>query len=287
MKAQFSHEVFASFYLWFESQLSSSDLAAYTSNVNNKFNYSAAKDIPSGYYGYQGLFRQIVTDYSIAGPNSGIFINGNFVTGSSNNVLIDYANGRVIVPQASGTGLTITANNSVREVSLYPTEDDEQQIIISSDFIDSTKPASTYLSDKTKKEGVPTYILPACFVRLVSTDNESFTFGGEEDSKTRINVTVIGMDNFTVDAILSFFSDSARTCIKQIPFASYPYGYANTIKNFPYSYDSLASGFSSTHFIEKAKTSKVSGTFSHDKLQKNLVIGFIDFDLSTHRYPRL
>jgi hypothetical protein len=42
MKAQFSHEVFASFYLWFENHLSSSDLAAYTSNVNNKFNYSNA-----------------------------------------------------------------------------------------------------------------------------------------------------------------------------------------------------------------------------------------------------
>ena len=286
MITQFSHEVFSSFYLWFEGQLTSSGAKAYSTNQSNSFTYADFDDIPNSHQGYQGNFRGIVSDHNIDIPNSGIFINGGFVTGSNPDVYIDYLNGRVILPAASGSSLNITANNTVKEIQIYPTEDDEEQLIISSDFVDSCDVNSTYLSAKNENLNQKTYILPACFLRYVKTENESFSLGGEDDSKTRIRATVLAKDNYTIDGLLSLFADKERTCIKHIPFEDDPYGQYNSLKSFPYSYSEYISGYTKSSYIDNVNTSKLDYSISMNKMEKNLLIGFIDFDLSTLRFPR-
>lgn len=285
MKAQFSHELFQSFFLWFEKRLVSTQGKAYITNQSNAFTYTAFNDIPSSYRAYQGRFRGLVQDHDVDVPNSGVFINGNFVTGSSTGILIDYLNGRVIVPAASGTGLTITANNTIKEIQVYPYEDDEEQLILSSDFVDFANQSSTYLSSQTNQLSEKTYILPACFLRYVATENDYFSFGGEENSKTRIRAVVLAKDNYMIDGVLSLFSDTKGSCITRIPYENFPYGDPNTIKSFPYSYNSYVSGFGGKTFIDKVNTSKLDYSISMNKIEKNVLIGFIDFDLSTFRVP--
>ena len=178
MKAQFATELTSSFYLWLEHKLIDSKFKAYATNESNSFQYvSSFVDVPSSYVAYQGKFKQLVADQSVDVPNSGIFVNGSFISGNANNVYIDYDNGRVIFPQASGTGLTITANNTIKEVNTYITEDDEESIIVTSDFINSAETSSTNLFSKTNKRDEKTYILPACFVRFVNNENNEFSFG--------------------------------------------------------------------------------------------------------------
>ena len=292
MKAQFDHNILSSFYLWFENRLVSSKVKAYNTNLSNNFKYVNAYDIPSGYYGYQGEFRQLVAESNVDVPNSGFFVNGSFVTGNTtqSNVYTDYENGRLIFPQASGTGLTITANSTVKEVNTYISNEDEQQLIIHGDFLELGQ-TNAYFYNKTDKLDEKTYFLPACFISLVSADNKEFSLGGEENTETRIRVTVLTRDNYTLDAILSSFRDSARETLTHIPYEDFPYGAFFSIKNFPYKYTTLKDAqpciSQNRSLITNVNVSKIVSESMRQKLNKNFLIGFLDFDLSTYRFPRL
>jgi hypothetical protein len=288
MKAQFATELTSSFYLWLEHKLIDSKFKAYSTNESNAFQYvSSFIDVPSSHVAYQGKFKQLVADQSVDVPNSGIFVNGSFISGNANNVYIDYDNGRVIFPQASGTGLTITANNTIKEVNTYITEDDEESILVTSDFINSAETSSTNLFSKTDKRDEKTYILPACFVRFVNNENNEFSFGGEEETTSRIQVIVMAYDNYTLDNVLSLLADTARECIIRVPFESFPYGRFFDVKSFPYSYNTYASNYSSKSFIESVNTSKINSSVILNKHDKDVLVGLVDFDISTYRFPRV
>lgn len=288
MKSQFQHELFSSFYLWFENKLLSDDSKAYVENQSNLFEYvDCHPKVPPSHYGYQGKFRQLVAEHSVDTPNSGIFIDSQFITGSTADIDIDYENGMVVVPVSSGSSLNIEANNTIKEINTYASEDDEVQLLLTSDFVDSSDTATTNLFSNRAKRDEKTYILPACFLRVVNSDSSPLSFGGEDDTKTRIRATVLAKDNYLIDGVLSLFRDTRDECFKIVPFEDYPYGAFNNVKSFPYSYSEYTTGYSTKTFIEKVNTAKLIDSISMDKLEKNLLIGYIDFDLSTYRYPRL
>ncbi len=145
MKTQFSHTILNSFYLWFERELLGNKSKAYKTNQSNSFKYIDFPDVPNSHLGYQGQFRQLVADYCVDQPNSGVFIDGGFVSGDSSDIYIDYNQGRVIVPLASGTGLDITANHTVKEVNTYISSDDEDNSLSPVIFVDSSDLTETYL----------------------------------------------------------------------------------------------------------------------------------------------
>lgn len=272
--------------LWFEKRLVSTQGNAYITNQSNVFEFTSDyNDIPASHRAYQGRFRGLVPDHDITVPNSGIFVNGGFVAGSNTGIYIDYLNGRVIVPAASGSSLNITANNTIKEINVYDYPDDEEQLILSSDFVDLADQTSTYLTSQTNQRSENTYLLPACFLRYVTNENEYFSFGGEMDSQTRIRAVVIAKDNYLIEGVLSLFADTKGSCITRVPVADYPFGVYNSIKSFPYSYNSFVSGFGGKTFIENVNTSKLDYSISMNKLEKNILVGFIDFDLSTFRVP--
>lgn len=287
MKDQFSHQLLSSFYLWFENRLLSSRSKAYKKNQSNSFILTSFADVPSSHVAYQGKFRQLVAAQDVDKANSGIFVNSGFVTGANTGMYIDYDNGRVIFPVASGSGLTITANNTIKEVNTYLTEDDEEQLLIQADFINSADQSSTHLFSKTSKLNERTYILPACFINIIRGGSEELSFGGETNTETRIRVIVMALDNYTLTAICSLFEDSQHEVIKLVPFEDYPYGIFNSLKSYPYSYSTLAANYSSNSYIEKVTATKITSPEIVNKFDKNVLIGFIDFDLSTYRFPRV
>lgn len=287
MKTQFSHNLLSSFYLWFESILLGDDAKAYATDQSNEFSYvSDNPQIPDGYYGYEGKFRELVAEYSVDKPNSGVFIDGVFTSGDSPDIYIDYKNGRIVVPQASGTGLTITANNTIKEINIYITEEDEEQLLVMGDFVPSDNNDSTFLYLNKGKLDEKIFQLPAVFITSNTPQNELISFGGEYDTKTRIKAIVMCYDNYTRDGILSLFADQIDTCFKQIPFEDYPYGDFYSLKSYPYSYSSFSSSYTTNNFIEGVQTSTISNPVIMNKLEKNLLVGFIDFDVSSWRYPR-
>jgi len=290
---QFQHDLLSSFYLWFENHLLGSKVKAYTTNLANNFTFvTGIPDVPATHYAYQGEFRQLVAEHNVDNPNSGFFVGSSFMTGDSDstNVLIDHDNGRLIFPVASGTGMTITANSTVKDVNVYMSNDDEEDIIMSFDFLERGQ-TDSYLYGKTDRLDEKTYVLPACFITLNNSRNREFCFGGEEETITRVSVILVAKDGYTLEGVMSAFNDTARSIITHVPYEDFPYGAHFSIKNFPYVYGELiaaqATYTGSISEIISVNTSKLSKSLLKERLNKEFSVGFIDFDLSTYRYPRL
>ena len=291
MKAQFDQTLLSSFYLWFENYLLKDESKAYSTGASNTFKYVGFSDIPSSHYGYQGQFKQLVAEHSVDVPNSGFFSDGGFVTGnydSNGNIFTDYDNGRIIVPAASGTGLTLTANSTVKEVNTYISYDGDLETILHSDFKEAGA-SFPYQYSKDSELDEQIFFLPACFISLASSVNEEFSFGGEENTESRIRVMILSSDNYIMDSVMSLFRDSVREIFNNIPYEDFPYGPFFSIKSFPYNYSTLSSNVSNpvkTH-IDNVTASKVVSEQLRENLNKGISIGFIDFDLCTYRFPRL
>ena len=73
MNSQFDQTVLSSFYLWFENHLLAEKAKAYSTDMDNAFQYVDFPDIPSSHVGYQGKFRQLVGDHGVDQANSGFF----------------------------------------------------------------------------------------------------------------------------------------------------------------------------------------------------------------------
>tara|TARA_Y100001938_G_C7998796_1_gene383551 strand:+ start:105 stop:980 length:876 start_codon:yes stop_codon:yes gene_type:complete len=291
MKAQFDQTLLSSFYLWFENYLLKDKSKAYSTDASNTFKYVDFADVPSSHYGYQGQFKQLVGECDVDVPNSGFFSDGGFVTGdndSNGGVFTDYDNGRLIFPSASGTGLTLTANSTVKEVNTYISYDGDLATILHSDFKEAGA-SFPYQYSKDSELDEQIFFLPACFISLASSDNVEFSFGGEENTESRVRVMILSSDNYIMDSVMSLFRDSVRSDFKNVPYEDFPYGPFYSIKNYPYKYDSLISGLTDpeiTH-IKNVNVSKVVSEQLRENLNKGVSIGFIDFDLCTYRFPRL
>lgn len=294
MKAQFDQNVLSSFYLWFENRLLGSSAKAYQINLDNAFTSGSFSDVPDTHIAFQGKYRSLVGEHNVDNPNSGFFLGSDFITGNydkNGGVFTDYENGRLIFPQASGAEIgstALTANSTVKEVNTYITNDTDAQIILHSDFKDSATELP-YQYGKTGEFDETTYFLPACFISVASSDNTEFSFGGEEDTRTRMRVMVLSFDNYTLDSVLSLFRDTVRRDITHIPYEDFPYGFSFSLKDFPYSYDNLVASQSNPtkSHIQEVSVSKIVSERIRENLNKNISIGYIDFELCTYRFPRL
>jgi len=291
MKAQFDQNLLSSFYLWLENRLIKSDTKAYLTGVENTFKYVDFSDIPADMVGYQGEYRQLVADHNIDVVNSGFFVGDDFITGDSDEnggVYTDYQNGRILFPEASGTGMSITGTYSIKEVNTYISHDNDLDFLLHSDFIENGQD-SPYFYSETGVLDEGAYFLPACFVSLASSENKEFSFGGEENTQARIRVMLLTKDAYILDATISRLRDTVREKITHIAYEDFPYAYSYSVKDFPYKYDTLVSDQGDNplcSYIERVSATKVVSESLREKLNQNFSIAFLDFDLSTYRFPR-
>ena len=106
----------------------------------------------------------------------------------------------------------------------------------------------------------------------------------------RINAfkaVVLAENEYQLDGSLSIFADSARKSFAKIPFSSHPSTEYGDVKNGSYNYSSLRDLYleSNPYFIDDVTVSKFSQK-SQSSLPGEIKVGFIDFEVSTVRYPR-
>jgi hypothetical protein len=290
MIPQFQHKLSSSFLLWFDNYLLTKG-QAYT-NTTGRFYYYEDERIPSTYKVFGSPYKQWVSDYSITGATipSGVFINGSFsgrATGANNATssrILDFENGRALISGAA-TGAVVTGAFATKDFNIYYTNETEEDLLIENKFIPQSK-IGTNLS--------PTYIqpydqvVPAIYICNAAFENKPFAFGGMDQTTTNLNAVVIAENPYQLDGVLSIFADSRNENIVDIPFDNYPFTEYGDLKSGYYNYQNLKTQYQNNnkYFIERVKTSKMN-----DKPRKSLVndlyVGFIDFDVSIMRYPRI
>jgi hypothetical protein len=264
---------------------------AYT-NTTGKFYYYEDERIPSTYKIFGSPYKQWVSDYSISGATipSGVFINGAFsgrVTGADNSTstrILDFENGRALISGAS-TGAAVTGAFAVKDFNVYYSNETEEDLLVENKFI----PQSQIGTDLTKTYIQPyDQVVPAIYICNASFENKPFAFGGMDQTTTNLNALVIAENTYQLDGVLSIFADSRNESIVNVPFSDYPYTEYGDLKSGYYNYQSLKAQYQNNnkYFIEKVRTSKL-GDKPRKSLVNDLYVGFIDFNVSIMRYPRI
>ena len=281
MKPQYQHELMTSFMLWFDHELLQKGEAY--SNQTGKLFYDDDSRLPNSYKAYASSYKQWVTDSSVNGVTNPVIPTSFNGSGRSDDIIFDFENGRIIeTGGAFGTTEVLTGTFAVKDFNVYLTNETEEDLIIENKF----KLNSRYLQNPS---GVNPYdqMVPAIFLNSEFMQNEAFAFGGEDKTVSIIKAVVLAETPYQLDGVLSIFADSARKTVSKVPFSGHPSTEYGDIKGGSYNYTSLSSTYSSNnpYYIEDVTVSKFSDR-AQNKIPGDLKVGFIDFEVSTYRFPR-
>ena len=281
MKPQFKHELMTSFMLWFDHELLQKGEAY--SNQTGFLYYDDDSRLPSPYKAYASPYKQWVNDSSISGDTNPVIPTSFNGYDRTDNIIFDFENGRIIeTGGAFGTGEVLSGTFAVKDFNIYLTNKTEEDLILENKF----EVNSRYLMNPS---AVKPYdqMVPAIFLNCEFMRNEGFAFGGEDRTTNIIKAVVLAENSYQLDGALSIFADSARKVISKIPFSKHPSTEYNDIKNGSYNYITLANTYlnSNPYYIEDVTVSKISQK-AQSKIPSDLQIGFVDFEISTNRYPR-
>lgn len=309
MKPQFQHTLVTSFFLWFDNHIQKRG-EAYSNKTGIFYNMSDDR-VDSSYNVYSSPYKQFVFDSGlntgdeagnrtrVEGPLVIDRISGEtddgapleFARGTSG-LKIDYENGRVFFTgdehgNFPGNNLSLSGRFAVKDFNLYVTNQTEEDLVIENKFKTNDRFGNLETS------GVVPYdqVLPAVFISSESIQNEPFAFGGLDITKTNIKAVVMTSDLYCLDCVLSLAADSQKRSFPEVDFADFPITEFGDIKSATYatgySYDKIESDNTSEMFhIETVTVSKLSDRIKK-KVNPNIFVGFIDFELHKYRTPRV
>ena len=277
MKPQFQHKVVTSIMLWFENYFLNK--AEAFSTETGKFTYYNDIALPSGFKAYGSEYKQTIYDSSISGAYipSGVYVNGSFSGFNNSTLLFDHLNARIIASGLS-TGANITGAFSPKQISVYFTNDTEESVILNvQEKLNQNiaNPHEFYTPYEQK--------LPAIYMSNQSMQNKPFAFGGMNETITKTTAVVLANQAYELDCILSIFADSYNENISLCDFEANPLNEFGALKTGYYSYNDIKNKYKEKIFIKNVNSSKMSDKV-RSNLLKQLYIGFIDFELSIHRY---
>jgi hypothetical protein len=260
---------------------------AYKTYTTKLYNYEDAR-LGGSKVIYGSPFKQWVYDKSITGATipTGFTINGTFLPTGTSGMAIDFDNGRIIFNSGVSTGLNITGTYSVKEINSYVTDQPEDNLIIENKYVTNSRFTVT-------ETNIPPYnpVTPCMFASIETAHNTAFAFGGEDETKCIIKLVAFCENLYQLDGVLSVFGDAYNEFFSLVPMTGHPLGEFNELKTgvYPtgYDYNSLSNSYSSQKmFISHVETSKIRDSVLKE-LNPILHIGFLDFEITTYRYPRL
>ena len=293
MNVQFDHEFQSSFFLFLDNHFLYRGAASGVREATEFFHYGETMDVEQGLDTYYAPNKQLVSDGVPAADNQ-VYIKGGYqtegwygqTTKGSELLVVDHYDGRVILnPTYYGEGLSISGAFSRKDINVYITNENEEQLILENDFI-LADDKETYMQSVSGLNDLR-YVIPAAFISLNSTQNDPYGFGGEDDTKQSIRLVCIGDSNYSLDGMLSLCRDLARESFPILSYQDFPYGEYWHIKKTGYSFTGIEKENEDNKFayIEEAVTSKLFDR-SNNKIPRDLRVGFADIQISNIRYPR-
>lgn len=277
MKPQFQHKLATSYMLWFENFLFKKS-EGYSTQTGKFFHYVDDR-LPATYESFGSSYKQMMYDSSL--PNviipSGLYVNGSFAALDDQTKILDFDNGRFISNQYA-TGAVITGTFTVKDVSIYYTNDTEEKIVIN-----VQEKINQSVANKHEFYSPIEQKLPAIYLSNETMQNVPFAFGGMNETITKAKAIVLSNNSYDLDCVLSIFADSYNEIVALCDFDSHPINEVGGLKTGYYSYEDIKNQYKEQLFIKNVNTSKLTDKLKQNLL-KDLYIGFIDFELSHFRY---
>ena len=288
MKPQFQHQIVTSFTLWLEHLILCKGEAY--QNIDSTFYHQEDERLDPDYLAFASPHKQWVSDSSINGAHiiDGVNLDGFFIKKSAQGIKYDFNNGRVLIPRIlSNPSSKVEGIYSVKDFNMYITDQTEEELLIETKFVKNSR------FDQDIFDGIKPYdqVVPAIFVSYEEGNNIPFAFGGEDITQSRIRCVIFAENSYQLDGVFSILKDTRITSVANVGYNEHPLNEFGDLKFGHYDYKDLSDRYfninnsQSSFYVDNVNVSKLNDRVAK-KAHPGLYIGFVDFDLRTHRFPR-
>ena len=284
MNPSFSETTLNSFYQWLDHRILTQGQAFYTNT--SQYRYQPDSTLGTGYVAYAAPIKSFVWDSGIAGATVATTVTGSFgvLSRGQSGMMMDYVNGRVILPASFGTNATISGSYSFKEMNVYYANQSQERMVFTNKY---------YLNSRFNRTAAtstpPPYsmVTPCIFITNNQSENEPWAFGGVYKTVFHITLNVLAENLSQLEGVLSILEDSRKGYFPQLDASEWPLNSYGDFKNGTgYSYDALVAQNgqpSNLYTIEEVKTSKVGDGV---KINDSVFLGIADIKLSKPRSIR-
>lgn len=288
MKPQFQHQVITSFALWLDHIILNRGQAF--QNIESSFYYQQDDRLDLDFHAFASPHKQWVTDSAVSKADiiDSIILDGYKVDRGKQGIKYDFNNGRVLVPKVlSSPGSNIESSYAVKDFNIYITDQTEEELLIETKFDKNSR------FDQDIFEGIKPYdqVVPAIFCSYQQGENIPFAFGGEDITQSSIRCVVFAENSYQLDGVFSILKDLNLSSIANVGFYEHPLNEFGDLKYGSYDYVDLSDRYfnarnsGSTFYLDGISVSKLNDRVAK-KAHPGLYIGFVDFAIRAHRFPR-
>lgn len=201
MKSQYDNKLLSSFLLYLDNKILSKGEAF----VNHSGLFYPVENFFNGYYTYAAPFKQMVYDTSVSGANqiSGVYVNGVFNSpGTGGNLISINPNQGQVYFNTDKSSATISGNYAIKDLNLVITDEREEKLLFETQYFLKPKTSQTITGLSPE-----TITYPVIFLKINKASNDSFAFGGLDNSITTVRAIVIADSAFLLDATCSILKD--------------------------------------------------------------------------------
>lgn len=284
MKPNFGHAATTSFTLWLENFLL--NIGEGYKKFETQLYFVEDPRMPDGFYRYSSPYKQWVFDQDKTSKPVIRSKSGNEIEKKSSEYgyFLDYQNGSIVFTgEKCSSNQAPSAEFYVKDFNIYNTNETEEALIIEEKFKNNSR-------FSFPESGIEPYsmVTPAIFVNNESIQNNPFAFGGEDKTTIYFKCVILADNLFELDGVLSLFSDAKHRSFPECSFEDHPINEYGDLKNENYNYSDFWNSHRSNSLfnIDNVMTSKLSENINN-VIGNNLFIGFVDFEVSKNRFPRV
>ena len=226
-----------------------------------------------GFYTYTCSYKQLCNDTSISGANiiSGVYLNGVYAgIGQSGLVAVNHYDGSVIFNQQLPSGTRISGNFSVKDFSVYLSDQPDYTVLLDNKYHSNPK----YAQQAT---GIPLNAKSMPAVILVPKEQEArpLAFAGIDDNYMRVRALVVAENAFQRVAVCNILKNLRQ---RNLPvFNNVPFDYKGNMTGINYNFNQLTFTTESVQFIWDCKAVMIpnQGTYVDAVRQ----FGMVDIDV--------
>lgn len=287
MLAQFENRVVSSMLLFIDNCVCTKG-AAFTNFASLLYPMNS---VYNNFYTYSAPFKSFMYDNSISGANiiTGLYLNGTFVgTGTSGLHSIDYDQGRAYFTGKLPTSTVVSGSYALRDFNVMLTNQSDAYLLFETKY--EIRPRITRTVTGLAGD-VQTY--PLIWLKDDGGTNVGMALGGLDNTTINMRAFVLSDSQFKLDAVFSILKDTARRNVALLDDSEFPLNSYGNLKNPTFNYTGLCTGRVSSKmvYIDRVDCTKFNlRSQDHTELLKinpEVHVGILDFEVSQPRYPRI
>lgn len=281
MQTTFSTITLLSFYQWLDNKILQ-DGQAYT-NTTSRFYYKPDERLGANFVAYHAPFKSFVWDSGVSGASIITSISGNFgsLSRGQSGMMVDYENGRVIMPASFGTDKIISGSYAFKDFNVYFANQSQEVMVFTNKY---------YLNSRFNRQVTqtpPAYdmVSPAIFISNTYSENKNFALGGLYNTSSTITLTVMAENLNQLEGVLSIMTDSKDENFPQLNKNTWPLNFYGDFKS-GYNYETILNQYgdpSNLYMISDVKATKVNDNV---KINESMFIGLVDLTVEKIRKIR-